>query len=214
MKLLYLLVIYLSVNTTLIAQNIEFYSGANINRFLDANERYNVYSEYTSEFGFTLGTRFEASPIKKMPMIFDIQLSQYSGSASQAVSGVAGVSGVSFNSTKHVVDIGWYPFLANLFDILDVNVGCRFNYLLHENHNGIASHSHSVIMDRDLSDDDIARAFNFGLASRLNGNIKLNNDWLLKPYYSTYLGLTNEFKIGNGIKSFQHGFGLGIVRNI
>lgn len=211
------------------AQQIEAFSGVNYSKFYKGsnNEPGNTLIYDKLEPGITFGLAIDSIKMDWMYFRFDLVFNQYSGGFYYNTSGHGGESYVNGKFEKSTLALVVYPLQFNILKRIRFNLGLSFSYLLDENFSG-KHHSLTYSLtpppppppapvDYNLEDkySSYSNRFGFGVQPSISYPIHISDNWIIRPLYSLYIGVSKEFRYSPSVTSnCRHFIGIGVLRNL
>lgn len=206
--------------TSISAQNFELYVGMNQNKFFDRQkEGGHFYSRYSPGNGYSIGLSVSDLKINSTHIRISLLMDTYSGTFFTQDGGQGATNTTSAEVEKTTLGLCIAPLNFTLFKKIKFDVGGELSYEFNDKVNGyksswmITGTSSKIILGNNSA--IIKKGIVFGISGRISYDIKINQDWIVKPQYNLYLGLTDEFNNTEAaIKSLRNNLGIGIVMRI
>lgn len=212
MKYLHLFLVFFTASNVH-SQKFDFFGGPTLTKFYDLqNDAPYNRSTYSSDLGFFIGLGIEDLDVDDLQLRLSISYEYISGNVEARTGGIGGGRTTRAQLSKSQIGIGISPFELK-FKKLRIETGVRIYFLLKENFSGTTTVSAGNAPETiDLKEDtkSFNSRINGGIYSKLKYDIKTSETQSISPFYSFYLGISNEFKMfPKATKSMRHRFGLG-----
>lgn len=204
------------------AQQLEFASANGKNSFYNfRREDPHNNSEYTSPgYVFSLGIAIDEIKIDSIPCPwrFEILYTHYNATFKSTTGGLGGASTVEATASKDLIGIGFYPLNFKIKELVKLNFGIQFDYLVHSRISGNESSwqmgQYSTNNEIDPKSNDYDKTIGFGFSSRIAFQIPINARFKILPYYQFFMGFSNEFRIRTSMKGMRNSLGVALALNI
>lgn len=199
------------------SQNFDFSGGALLNHYFDNKDQGgNFASKYEKGLGFKVDAGYETKKMGVSSIMLRVGLEHFGGGVFQEDSDQGGFSSYTFEGNKTVANLSIYPINFLLKDKIDLSLGFKFDFLLHESFEGDYKAGLSMqpagedrVLEKVSSSTSGAIAFNFGY------RIQLSNNWILVPTYNMNYGVLIEFNESHSsVKSLRNFFGVSIKKDL
>ncbi len=203
------------------AQSIEVIGGMNINHFYDlgTSNRHNSTS-YTQDYGYTLKLVYNDIRIRKLSWRFSLGFDKYKGHLLSRSGSLGGSNTIKASVEKSILSVGIYPFNFKIANYLKFSLGLEFGRLISESFEGTRRGYHlGNVSGWNYNLNEIIDQFSeknyLGIRANLAYDFKINDQYIVTPQYSYYLGFNDEFvAVKSKTKSMRQVFSLGIKRKI
>jgi len=211
-------IIFLLLSLCSFSQNIELIGGINRNNFYDFERNEGHYqSSYKSEYGYTFRIGLEDIKFDKLNLRFTLSYDKYGGKIDVSDGGNGGGYTTIANINKSIISLGVYPLNFRIKNKLDLNFGFEISRLIIDQFEGqynfwLMNWGSSYEKLNEKYDRFNTRNY-FGIIGRIAYDFNINENLILSPQYSYYLGLGSEFEeFPRGTKSMRQYLSVGIQR--
>ena len=223
MRILFAVILILT-HVSLYSQNFAVFAGPNRTIFYDyispGGNSGHYQSNYTPEFGYTVGINTRPWKVFSLPILFSLQFDHYSGKIEASDGAIASGYTVSAAVEKSVLSLGIYLLNFRVKNRLDLNFGVDFSGLVQEQYEGIyytwtLPGPTSQTTDLQNEYDKFSETMYAGFRARIAYDVPLGKSVVLSPQFNYRLGLTPEFRaFPTKTKSMQFYLCLGIKKKL
>ena len=196
------------------AQRVDVFSGINLNKYYDTQD-YIFGSDYSNELGYNLGIGVELNDLSWLRIA--LNYTNYSGGLRVSEGGQAGRNTTQGTIRKSLLSVEIYPI--RLEGGLDLNIGFAVSTLINHRTNATSSgfFMGQPFVSWNEAINERYEKFNssvyFGLIGKLSYRFVISDQLELVPYYSYYIGLSNEFlEFPESTKAMRHNIGIGLSK--
>jgi hypothetical protein len=215
MKKLIFGLFFLGLSTWTFAQNYEWSIGQSNYRLYAAGNSGNLTTDLHMDNGYSFGLAISKLKLDHMNLRLAFKLDYNEGSINTSYAGAGGTTVTDLDFKSYALRVGVYPVNVSFFEHLKIDLGAELSYLFKKDVSGERTASlFGQGLETYVLKEDAIRSFQIGFSNRVAYEIHLNN-WKIIPQFTTYIGLLDEFNVGEGhIRSLRSYFELGISRNL
>lgn len=145
-----------------------------------------------------------------------VGLEHFGGKVFQDQSNFYQSSSYSFEGNKTVANFSIYPINFLLKDKIDLSLGFKFDFLLHESFAGdykVGFSMQSSDVDRAL--EKVSSVTSGAIVLNLGYRMQLTNNWIIVPTYKMNFGVLNEFhESHSSVKSLRSFLGVSLKKTL